>query len=240
MNQQQGLSICVTLSGGGFLASIKIPDRYKPGLAVLAALSDDVFEKVAGSLSAMPPAEGEKELNAWLSSEANGISPSDLQSLVQTLASLYRLRVKYGVKAEALAIDVAEAASNDAFFKQPTGALKNRLVRLLGIDALNLVDVKAKELQTEAEHIFCEARMITDLRPVFGSNVTDSPEAMIIVHTLKLGYHDFQSQTHREMYVAMDADDIAKLIEVLQRAEKKTKTLKDKMASIGMRLLDLP
>ncbi len=113
-------------------------------------------------------------------------------------------------------------------------------MRLLGIDALNLVDVKAKELQTEAEHIFCEARMITDLRPVFGSNVTDSPEAMIIVHTLKLGYHDFQSQTHREMYVAMDADDIAKLIEVLQRAEKKTKTLKDKMASIGMRLLDLP
>jgi hypothetical protein len=104
---------------------------------------------------------------------------------------------------------------------------------------LNLVDAKAKELQLEAEHTFCDARVVTDLRPVFGGNISDSPEAMILVHTLKLGYHDSGSQTHKEMYLALDADDVVKLAEILRRAQEKTKTLKGKMDSAGIRVIDL-
>jgi hypothetical protein len=225
----------------GVLASLRIPDRYKSGLAVLTALPDDVLEKIITGLGANPlPQKGtEKELSAWVSSEAKGVSLPDLQKLVGTLVSLYRLRVKSGVTPDQLALDVAEAASKDASVSASPDILQKRLARLLTLTSFNLSEAKAKELQLEAEHGFCEARIITDLRPVFGGNISDSPEAMIIVHTLKLGYHDSISQTHKEMYIALDADDIAKLAEILKRSEEKTKTLKEKMNSVGIRVIDL-
>jgi len=139
-----------------------------------------------------------------------------------------------------LANDVAEAASKDGYFQGvSTDILRDRLSRLLGLDSLNLVDAKAKELQLEAEHMFCDTRIVTDLRPVFGGNVADSPEAMIIVHTLKIGYHDAGDQKHKEMFFSVDADDIAKLAEALKRAQDKTKVLKAKMDSVGIPTVDL-
>ncbi|MFY9951431.1 MAG: hypothetical protein WAK27_22210 [Candidatus Sulfotelmatobacter sp.] len=222
------------------MATIKIPDRYKPGLAVLAALPEEVFNQVIATLDTTPSApRGQKELTAWLSSEAKSVTPTDLRKLVDTLASLYRLRVKSNVTSEVLATDVADAASKDARLGTSADIVRSRLTQLLAINALNLVDAKARELQLEAEHSFCDARMITDIRPVFGSNVSDSPEAMIIVHTLKLGYHDSASQTHKEMYVALDEDDIVTLTTLLKRTQDKTKALKKQMASVGIELVDI-
>ena len=222
------------------MSSIKIPSRYKAGLAVLAALPENGFNEVIASLNAAPfPPKGQKELATWVSTEARGVSLSDLQKLVETMASLYRLRIKSEVKPEVIAKDVAEAASKDAGINASADILEARLRRLLTVESLNLVDAKAKELQLEAEHTFCDARVVTDLRPVFGGNISDSPEAMILVHTLKLGYHDSGSQTHKEMYLALDADDVVKLAEILRRAQEKTKTLKGKMDSAGIRVIDL-
>jgi hypothetical protein len=107
------------------------------------------------------------------------------------------------------------------------------------LPSLNVVAVKAKELQMEAERTFCDARVITDLRPVFGGNVAESPTSMVIVHTLKVGYHGTNSARHRELFMSLDADDIAKLKKVLDRAEEKTKTLKSKLDAAGIRSLDL-
>src|SRR6185437_9861138 len=177
-----------------------------------------------------------KELVAWISSEMGDVKQADIQNLVETLSSLYLVRLRSSVKPEQLATDVAQS------FREMDNAvsadiLKDRLTTLLALDSLNLVDAKAKELQIEAEHAFCDSRILTDLRPVFGSNVSDSPEAMIIVHTLKIGYHDSRSQKHREMYIALDADDINNLAEVLKRAQDKGKSLKKTLAP-GVRLIE--
>jgi hypothetical protein len=238
---RQRLSLCVTLLCGGFLPPIKIPDRYKPGLSVLGRMPEADFDLIFTSLKTPPvPSKGQKELTAWLSSEAKAVSPSDLKGMVDSLASLYRLRTRSETKPEALANDVADAALKDGYFHGiSTDVFKDRLVRLLGLDSLNLVDAKAKELQLEAERTFCDTRIVTDLRPVFGGNVAGSPEAMIIVHTLKIGYHDAGDQKHKEIYFALDADDIAKLAEVLKRAQEKTRVLRAKMESVGIPTLDL-
>lgn len=220
------------------MPSINIPDRYKPGLAVLANLSDDAFSKLEATLKTAPSPREQKELTAWISTEANGITPGNLKRLVETLASLYRLRVKSSVTAEQLATDVAEAASKDDEIKASVEPLQSRLTSLLGLGSLDLIDAKAKELQLENEHTFCDARIVTDLRPVFGGNVTESPEAMIIVHTLKLGFHDSRSQQHNEMFIGIDSDDIAKLMDILLRAQEKAKTLKRSLDSVGIRSVD--
>ena len=220
------------------MPSIKIPDRYKPGIVVLANLPDEVFSKIEASLQTAPSKKEQKELTAWLSTEASNVTPVNLKRLIETVASLYRLKVKSGVSAEQLATAVADSASKDDEVKVPADIVRSRLASLLDIPSLELIDAKAKELQLESERTFCDARIVTDLRPVFGGNVSDSPEAMIIVHTLKLGYHDSRSQQHNEMFIGIDADDIATLIDILKRAQEKTKTLKRKLDSVSIRYID--
>ena len=220
--------------------SIKIPDKYRPGLIVLGTLPSDAFDQVLASLVAAPvPPKGHKELNAWISSEVKSVTPPDLKSLIETLVSLYRLRIKYKVEPKVLAADVAEAASLEPSLKALSGdLLKDRLTQLLSLNSLDLVDAKAKELQNESERRFCEARIITDLRPVFGSNVSDSPDTMIIVHTLKLGFHDSKGK-HRDIFVSLDLEDISQMAAILKRALDKTKAIKGKMSSVGIQLADI-
>jgi hypothetical protein len=220
------------------VASLKIPDRYKPGLVVLSSLQDDTFDKVTAALKSSPPPRGEKELAVWISSEVKGPSPQDIKRLIETLASLYRLRTRSAVKLDALSSDVAQAAARDGL-DISIDRVKDRLTTVLVIDSLNLTDTKAKELQLEEEHTLCDARIITDLRPVFGGNVADTPEAMIIVHTLKLGYHNSSNPQHLDMYVALDADDISRLIEVLKRAQEKSRTLKKQFEGGGVRFVEV-
>jgi hypothetical protein len=229
------------LLSGGFLATIRIPDRYKPGLSVLGRMSETDFDLVFAGLKASPaPSKGQKELTAWISSEAKTLIPTDLKRMIDALASLYRLRTRSEVSPDVLANDVKDAAAKDGYFQGLSAdILRDRLVQLLALDSLNVVDAKAKELQLEAEHRFCDTRIVTDLRPVFGGNVVGTPEAMIIVHTLKIGYHDSNDQKHKEMYFALDADDLAALSEALKRAQDKTKALKAKMDSVGIATVDL-
>lgn len=219
------------------MSPLKIPERYKAGLVVLNGLSDETFQKVLAGVQAAPgPPKGQKELAVWLSSELPEIGLSQLQRLIDTLASLYRLRIRSSTSPETLATDVSRAATRDG--EIPSDALKERLASLLAVASLNLLDAKARELQFEAEHTFCEARILTDLRPVFGSEVVESPEAMIIVQTLKLGYHNTGSQQHLDVFIALDDSDISKLIDTLKRAQDKARTLKQTLAMANIRTLE--
>jgi hypothetical protein len=226
------------------LAPLKIPERYKPGISILASISDATFEEIVTGLKQIPsPAKDHKELAAWVAAEAKSISPSELEQVVDTLTSLYRLRSKNEVSPERLARDVQSSAASDtelAISGEKGMALGRRVAVAAALDSLNVVRVKAKELQLEAERVLCDFRVLTDLRPVFGSNVKDTPTAMIIVHTLKLGYHHTDSAKHRDIFMALDLDDIVKLQEALRRAEEKTKTLKAKLEAVGISSVDLP
>ena len=68
------------------------------------------------------------------------------------------------------------------------------------------LDSKADDLRTEDERVFCTAKILTDLRPVFGSHVEDGPHGMIVVHLLKIGYHSGSEKLH-EFFVSLDSGD---------------------------------
>lgn len=103
--------------------------------------------------------------------------------------------------------------------------------------SFNIVAIKAKELQLESERTFCDARILTDIRPVFRDKVGDKPEAMIVVHTLKIVAHE--ATGHKEFYVALDAEDIQSLKKTLERAEDKARSLKNIIDASGSRSIDL-
>ncbi|MGH3054861.1 MAG: hypothetical protein ACRDL7_07770, partial [Gaiellaceae bacterium] len=92
------------------MPSIKIPDRFRLGLSILSGLSNEAFAKVlTGFQTAPTQTRGQKELVSWLSSEMGDVRLPDVQKLVETLASLYLVRIRTGVKSEQLATDVAQS-----------------------------------------------------------------------------------------------------------------------------------
>jgi hypothetical protein len=101
-------------------------------------------------------------------------------------------------------------------------AFKRRLSDLLSTDVFS-IGAKALVLSREQERTFCRARIITDIRPVFGADVTQQPKAAVLIHTFRISYHE--GNLLRDFYVLLDSEDIEALRELLDRADAKAKSL---------------
>jgi hypothetical protein len=114
---------------------------------------------------------------------------------------------------------------------EKAGVLKARVQKLLGFDKIIGLASKAIDVMTDQDHIFCGVKVLSDIRPVF-QNSPDSISAAMVVHNMRVGYH--QDGKHTEFSVAMNPEDIRKTIEVLERAEKKSKALKSFIQKSGI------
>jgi hypothetical protein len=104
-------------------------------------------------------------------------------------------------------------------------SFKEKLKILLGAEMFGMVS-KVDDLRTESEHIFCHARLLTDMRPVFGTDVEKGPIAILVTHNLKVAYHLSGRKGDHDFYVSLDSDDLSELKEQIIRAEAKASTLR--------------
>jgi hypothetical protein len=96
---------------------------------------------------------------------------------------------------------------------------------------------KAGPVLTQHERIFVGARIMTDLRPIYHLDVSEKPDAAVIIHMLRITQRD-NFGVHSDQYFALDSNDIAAMKELIDRAEKKEKTLKSIMQNSGVTVLD--
>jgi hypothetical protein len=223
---------------------LNVPERYRSGFSVIARMSDASFNEIASALERAPAFTSAKELSTWVVPEAKSTPAAEAAQIVEALTSLYRVRLRLETSPERIAKDVVGSLQEEndpdvPITEQNRKAIADRLAKLLGMESLNVVQTKAQELKGEYEHEFCDARIFTDLRPVFRSNVADAPETMLLVHMLKLGYHDAHEGRHREFYVSLDADDLSSLKAAIERAETKAKSIKSRLDLAGLKLIDL-
>lgn len=216
--------------GGRTLASLTIPTKYVPGLAKIISLSDDSMDELLGVLSEVTPSISLKNVSSVVSCRIKSISRSDASKIVRTLVSLYSAR-DYPDVAESpigdFVNDVFQAMEQSGrkeliVPKEDQNNVKDRLEKLLSFEAFNVAS-KALSLQYEHEHTLCSARILTDARPVFGTNPEAAPVAIVISHTLKLTYHE--GNELKEIYLAINAEDMEKLQALLDRARSKGRSL---------------
>ncbi|HEY5741873.1 MAG TPA: hypothetical protein VIS99_04970 [Terrimicrobiaceae bacterium] len=89
---------------------------------------------------------------------------------------------------------------------------------------LPVIAASAKALQLSYEHprLFQNARILTDLRPVFTPDASGI-EGAVVSHTLLIRYNDMDGDN--ELSVAIDERDLDSLIQQCERAQQKTKTI---------------
>jgi hypothetical protein len=221
--------------------AIRIPPQYKPGLVKLRAMSEDSFQELLVALRDAPPSISSDSLLPRLRSAVSSLSPQDIGDVVPAIVSLYPLRAQLNSLPPDVAESVVRAMEEDEeseteFTGEMRGRFKERLIALLSLDSLDVAE-KASNLLFEHEHTLREARIVTDIRPVFGENPEDPPAGAVIVHMLKLGY--YEGSIYRELFVALDDSDIRVLQDLLARAESKAEALKSVLEAAKVPYVDV-
>jgi len=112
------------------------------------------------------------------------------------------------------------------------------LLHALSLEGILGTTAKAGIVLTEHERIFENARVMTDFRPIFHVDVSEKPNAGLIIHMLKITCRDKYSRKF-DAYYALDSLDVEKLKAILDRAIEKGKTLQKAMGDAGLRILDV-
>jgi len=211
--------------------ALTIPSRHVLGFAKIISLPDEPMNALFTALSEVSPSLDLKSVASAVASRVESVPRAEINRIVRAILSLYSARAYPDVpssSADDFVDDIWEAMSQSGrkellVTEENKDRIKARLKRLLSLEALNVVS-KALNLRSEHEHILCSARILTDVRPLYGPNPKVPPNAVVITHMLRLAYHE--GDKIKEIYIALDAEDIKELRVLLDRAESKADSVK--------------
>lgn len=168
------------------------------------------------------------ELSSKIASRVTTISPRDIDDVIEVLIVLYLLQARYESPVSEFAEDICRAMDESdveelRLSDDERSRFKDRLIELLHLEAVS-VGAKAIDLQRENERTFSDARIVTDIRPIFGTDLEETPAQAVIVHILKISYRE--RNRSRDFFVALDAADVSTLSRLLDRANSKAGNLK--------------
>jgi hypothetical protein len=201
-------------------------------------------EKIDGFLDTLKKAAPQFNV-ADLAAEVSGpldVSPPLADGIVRVLASIYLTRdlrtpiEKFVDREVFVALKRAQAFPPELFDIQ-WKRFRKFLVAALSLERSVGTAAKTGQVLTQHERVFCGARIMTDLRPIYHLDVSEKPDAAVIVHMLRITERDNFGK-HSDTYFALDSNDIAAMKELIERAEKKEKTLKGIMENSGVTVLD--
>ena len=215
------------------LSITRIPDRYRPGLSKVKSLP---LEKVTAIASALEKtsATSRKELIAAVE-EAAQITTDDAGAIIASLHSLYIFKASAeATVAEFIPVLIAALQSSGrqdlAVSDAEKAVVTTKFTSLLSLSALERAS-KIDQLKTDHQNIFYDAKILTDLRPVF-NEPKDQPVGAIVTHTLKVIFHEFGE--HKELYFSLDAEDISTLKKIAERANEKMASLQALLRSANI------
>lgn len=201
-------------------------------LAFLASHLDEA-EKIVQKSKAMPAPATFKELF----NQFPGESPESVRRLVSPLLNVHDFLNDAKIHPQEIfdlltdALDALEPAGWGETKRNEWLKAQPRLVALFGqIDESHPFSIiqKSSHLTYAHEKVLREARIITDVRPVFQGESDDISRA-VVIHKLQIDYST--AGERRRFEVALDAGDVTSLKKACQRAETKASAVRKSMPS---------
>jgi hypothetical protein len=224
---------------------LNLPESLHKGLQTLILLEPDQVDELDSALRTTSPTLWPRDFAAAVASKANTDDEKGrIEEVVRALVGLYLARASSVGRASSAGLPIPDFVERVCEAMEETGnealrpanedwtTFKARLSRLLNTDQTLGVTSKAVDVMMQQQHAYCTARLMTDLRPVFKSDPAETPEAAVIVHTLKISYHE--GDQLKDFFVALDDSDIRELRELLNRAEQKAESLRPLMEAANL------
>ncbi len=225
------------------MAHFKVPREAIPAFSTLLSLNDSDFERFR--VAAM---EGSRlvTLDEIISRVTQlGIStfgPGSIELLLKNLASLRMVVENTGKTEKHIVSQVIEALKNypaiaDVNPEQWQTILASRLRALLKPSGSLTVVTRAESLVKENLRSFHGAKIITDIRPIFGPSSGEEPLAFTTVHSLKLVY--LEEHHLKDFFVVLNKQDLLTIQRVVARALEKESSIATAIGNAGLTILEL-
>ena len=212
------------------MASLTVPKEAQRRLAVLAGMSDGMFDEFVKFIQ-----DNIEHLNAQENAEAIATAKlkANAADAIEVMPALLPLLISYRAGADnESAEDIAQAvvgsirSSSLEFFKDKAllSRLKARLDVMLSHEMIALKS-KAISLVGERGSVLNKVRIISDIRPIFGGETKHEIKvrAASVIHTLVLSC--FEHGDTVSHHIALDGGDLEKLKLAIDRAVAKEKEL---------------
>lgn len=150
------------------LADLTIPERYRSGVALLAAMSNEAFDALLKASKSGLIADNASDLVPGLGKKSETLRKQPkLSEIIEAAASMQGIFHRSSATPEQFAQDVAEALADDApdlAKKTDSKVLSARIIKLIRGKLINITEQKVRSLQSEVERSFCCVRILTDVR----------------------------------------------------------------------------
>lgn len=157
------------------------------------------------------------------------------EEIIGLAATLYSVKNREEASIDEVVDAVCQAAQErnlKAKSEKPDwGAVKAFLKEILSPQSPFAITAKTMEILAERERVYCDARILTDIRPIFKEKLDEGTAAAIITHTIRIAYHE--GPELKEFYVAIDGSNLDDLQNQITRAKDKQKSLKSMIERSG-------
>ncbi|MBD2357156.1 hypothetical protein H6G41_21450 [Tolypothrix sp. FACHB-123] len=222
------------------MAELEIPDRYKPGFEKLLSIDNRTVDELMAALKQATPSLLIEDLASTVASKVQALTVEEIIDVVEALISLYNFRDYSGESIEDLVERLSQSVRDDEEFldisDEQKQEFKHKLTAFLEFDGVLSVTSKAINVVRDHERVFTRSRVLTDMRPIFESDIEKGPAGVAIVHMLKIEYVDLDG-TH-EFFVALDSIDLEQLREQLDRADRKAKAIELMLGRVNIPYLN--
>ena len=209
------------------MASLRIPEDAFPSLVSIVSFDEDSFGALIKAIKESKPSLTHMKFISLLSSKLPKAQLEATKEIFESLFGLFDIKQSESISESKLSEFVLESAlKSEEYGPKFTGEngniLKKRLTELLSLDNPLGITSKALDVLTDNERIFCEARILSDIRPVFTGNL-DYPSGAVTIHNLKISFH--KGDESPDIYFALDDTDLEILKDTIERAQNKSKAL---------------
>jgi hypothetical protein len=205
---------------------LEIPDEEQGTLATLVRLSGEALEVLESALREVKPTLDKEILISQLRENPSLEPVSDLDGIVAALINIAGTAYSAGVDTDDVIEAAIETIKNDDVVElsdEEAETLKRRLVSLEKLEAIGLI-AKASELLKANERTFHSVKIVSDLRPICLGEAAKIA-GTVIVH--QLAVRSSRNGRREVTYIAMDSTDLSEFKEVIFRAIKKDKALRE-------------
>ena len=214
-----------------------VPAAHRELLAHLAALPDSQFEALAGALrpDSAPAFHSHSEFTVSIKGAVPEWTETEASLLAVALTSMLSAAASHGVEQEQFATSVSQSNDLDLDDSQRI-TLADRILTLLTAPDV-LLSGKAVDLATEYERRIHTVRIVTDVRPVGGTDPDSEPLGDVETHQLRIdAITGYDSQPY---FFALDRSDLRRLKDCVDRAIEKSDSLTEWFKRMGFREVDL-
>ncbi len=201
---------------------LNIPADFLPGFDAILQMPDENWQLLCKAVHSLPEGSGPDSMEQIFHKTPQLQGYPALAPTVFSLGSL----VKEGSKPDALASSLVDAyqAVNHDVAEADRNRLNQRLQELFqNLHAISIT-FKAIQLMEEANQVYVDARIVSDIRLVFNEELDQQQRRALLIHTIHLSTREGRQK--KETYFSCSQDDLKMLKEQIDRALRKEELIR--------------